>query len=59
MGEAVANVTKFSVFDILFDRIEWFLFGDFHFSVRPARDLNDHIENTIVGISKKRNIVEG
>lgn len=28
VGETIANVTELSFFDILFDRVQWLLFGD-------------------------------
>lgn len=57
--EAVADESKFALFDILLDRIEGFLLGDLHFGVGPTRDFDDHIQDTIVPICKQGDIMEG
>lgn len=30
MGEAIADVAKLALLDVLFDGIHWFLFGNLH-----------------------------
>ena len=59
VGEAVANETQTALLDVLFDRIEWLLLGDLEFSVGPAGDFDNHIEDTIALVCKERNVVEG
>jgi len=46
-------------FDVLLDRIERFLPGNFHLCVSPAGYFDDHVEDAIVLVSKKRDVVEG
>ena len=58
MREAVADVAQPTSLDVLFDRIEGLLFGDFHLGVSPAGDLDYHVENAVVYIGEKRDIVE-
>lgn len=58
MREAVAHETQPALLDILLDRIEGFLLGNLHFGIRPSRDLDDHVENTVVQISEQGNIME-
>lgn len=58
MGETVSDKTKPSLFDILLDRIELFFLGNLHLSVRPARHLDDHVEDAIVLVCKEGNIME-
>jgi len=59
MGEAVANVSQPALLDILFDRVEGFLLGNFHFGVGPAGNLNDHVEDAIILVSEERDVMEG
>ena len=59
MRETIADETKFPLFDILFDRIESFFFGNLHLGVGPSRNFDDHVEDTGILISKERNVVEG
>lgn len=59
MREAVADEPQFTPFHVLLDGIERFLFGNLHLCVGPARNLHDHVEDTIVLISEKRNVVKG
>jgi len=58
MGEAVANKTQTTLFDVLFDWIEWLLLGDLELCVGPAGDLNNHVEDAIALVSKEGNVVE-
>ena len=58
VGEAVPHVAQFTFFDVLFDRIEGFLFGDFHLSVGPTGNLDYHVEDVLVLISEKRDVME-
>lgn len=41
--KAVANVSEFSLLDILFDGVEGLFLGSLHFGVGPAGDLDDHV----------------
>ncbi len=59
MREAVSDVTKTTLLDILLDGVERLLFGDLHLRVGPARDLNDHVEDTIVLVGEEGDVVEG
>jgi len=59
MGEAVANETQTTLFDVLLDGIEGLILADFELGVGPTRDLNNHVEDTIVLVVKERNVVEG
>ena len=56
--EAVANITKPALLDILLDGIEWLLLRDLHLSVGPARNFDDHVEDTVRDISVERDVVE-
>jgi hypothetical protein len=59
VGEAIPDVSQFTLFDILLDRIKRLLFGDLHLGVCPARDLDDHVEDAIVLVCEERDVVEG
>lgn len=59
VGETVADETQSSLLDILLNRIEGFLLANLHFSVRPARNFDDHVENAVVLVCEKRDVVEG
>jgi hypothetical protein len=58
MGEAVADETKLALLDVLLDGVEGFLLGNLELGVGPARHLDDHVEDPIALVSKKRDIVE-
>jgi hypothetical protein len=59
MREAIADESKFTALDILFDRVKGFLFGDFHLCVGPAGYLDDHVQDSIVTICEEGDIVKG
>ena len=59
VGEAVTDKAQTTLLDVLLDGVESFLLGDLQLGVRPARNLDDHVEDAIVGIGEKRDIVEG
>ena len=59
MREAVAHEPQSTTLHILLDWIERLLLGDLHLCIGPARDLDDHVENAIMLISKERNVMEG
>jgi len=59
MGEAVANETQTTLFDVLLDGVEWFVLGDFKLGVSPAGDFDNHVEDAIALVGKERNVVEG
>lgn len=59
MREAVPDVAKLAALDILLDGIEQLLLGDLHLCVRPAGNLNDHVENAIVLVREERDVVPG
>jgi len=58
VGETVPNESELSFFDVLFDRIEQLFFRDLHLGVSPSRHLDDHVQDTVVLIGKKRDVVE-
>lgn len=58
VGEAVSNVAQLSLLDVLLDRVEGLFLANLHFGVGPARNLDDHIEDTIVGVSEEGDVVE-
>ena len=57
--EAVADEAQAIFLHVLFDGIEGFLLGNLHLGVGPAGHFNNHVEDTIVLVSEKRNIMEG
>jgi len=59
MRETVPDEAKSAFLNILLDRIEGFLLRDLHLSVRPARDLYDHVEDTIALIYEEWDVMEG
>lgn len=58
MRETVANIAQPTLLDILFDRIEGLLLGDFHLSIGPTRNLYNHVEDSIVLVGEKRDVME-
>lgn len=58
VGEAIPDVAQSTLLDVLLDRIEYFLFGNFHLGVGPAGNLDYHVEDTLVSISEEGDIVE-
>jgi hypothetical protein len=59
VGEAVTHIAQTALLDILLDRIERLLLGDFEFGVGPARDLDDHVQDALALVGEEGNIVEG
>jgi hypothetical protein len=59
VGEAVAHKTETTFLDVLLDGVERLLFGNLHLRVSPARNLYDHVEDSIALVGKEGNIVEG
>ena len=58
VGEAVADKPQAALLDVLLDGVEGLLLGDFHLCVGPARNLNNHIQDSIILVSEKRNVME-
>jgi hypothetical protein len=58
MGEAVTDEAEAALFDILFDGVEGLLLGNLHLRVSPTRDLDDHVEDAIALVGKKRNVMK-
>jgi hypothetical protein len=56
--EAVAHKTEPAFLDILLDGIEGLFLGDFHLSIGPSGDFDDHVENAMLLISMERNVME-
>ena len=59
VGEAVADVAQTAALDVLLDGVERLLLGGLHLCVRPAGDLDDHVEDAIVLVGEERDVVEG
>lgn len=59
MRETVPHVTQTSLLYVLLDWVEQFFFGDLHFCVGPTGNFYDHVEYTIILVSKEWNVVEG
>ncbi len=59
VGETVAHVAQSALLDVLLDRIEGLFLGDLHLGVGPARNLDDHVEDSRVLVCKERDIMEG
>jgi len=58
VGEAVANETQTTLFDVLLDGVEWFLLRNLDLGVSPTGDLDNHVEDAIALVGKKGNVVE-
>lgn len=58
VGEAVAYIAQPVPLDVLLDGIHELVLGDLHLRVRPARHLNDHVEDAVVLVREKWDIVE-
>jgi len=58
VGEAVAHKAQPALLDVLLDGVHELVFGDLHLRVRPAGDLDDHVEDAIVLISEEWDVVE-
>jgi hypothetical protein len=58
VGEAVANETQTTLFDVLLDGVERFLLRNLDLGVSPTGDLDNHVEDAIALVGKKRNVVE-
>ena len=58
VGEAVPHEAQSTLFNILFDRIELFLFGNFHLGVGPTGNFDYHVEDTLVLVGEKRDVME-
>ena len=59
VGEAVADVAQTAALDVLLDGVERLLLGGLHLCVRPAGDLDDHVEDAIVLVGEEGDVVEG
>lgn len=59
VGEAVADETQAALLGVLLDGVKGFLLGYFHLGVGPTGDLDDHVEDAIVLVGEKRDVVEG
>lgn len=57
--EAVAHVAQAAFLDVLLDGVERLLLRDFHLSVGPPRDLDDHVQDAIVLVGEEGNVVPG
>lgn len=59
VGEAVADETQATLFDVLLDGVEGLLLGYFHLGVGPAGNLDDHVEDAIAPVREKWDVVPG
>ena len=59
VGEAVSDEAQLAALDVLLDGIEGLLLGDLHLGVRPARDLDDHVEDALGLVGEERDVVKG
>jgi hypothetical protein len=59
MGEAVAHVAQATLLDVLLNGVERLLLGDLHLGIGPAGNFDDHVEDAVVLVRKKGDIVEG
>ena len=57
VGEAVANVTQSTLLDILLDRVERLFFRYLHFSIGPAGNFHDHVEDAVVLVREEGDVV--
>ena len=57
MWEAVPHKAQSTSLNVLFDRVEGLLLGYLHLGVCPTRNLYDHVEDTIVLVSKERDVM--
>jgi hypothetical protein len=57
--ETVSNVSQSTFFNILLDRVELLLLGDLHLGVGPARDFDDHVEDTLALVGEEGDVMEG
>jgi hypothetical protein len=58
MRETIPYIAQFTLFNVLFNRIVTFVFGNFFFGIRPSWDFNNHIEDLglAVGDEARRGI---
>jgi hypothetical protein len=59
MGEAIAHVAQTTLLDVLLDRVERLLLRDLHLGIGPAGNFDDHVEDAVVLVREKWDIVEG
>jgi hypothetical protein len=59
MREAVAHIAQTALLNILFDGIERLLLGDLHLGVSPARNFDDHVQDSVVLVCEKGDVVKG
>jgi hypothetical protein len=59
VGEAVADETQTTLFDVLLDGVERLILGDLELGVGPTGDLDDHVEDAIALVGEERDVVEG
>jgi len=57
VGEAIANVAQSTLLDILFDGVESLFFTYLHFSVGPAGNFNDHVEDAVILVREEGDVV--
>jgi hypothetical protein len=55
--ETVPHKAQFAFLDVLLDGVEGLFLADLHLCVCPARNLDDHVEDTEVLVGEERNIV--
>jgi hypothetical protein len=56
--EAVPHKAQLATLNVLLDGVERLVFGDLHLCVRPARNLDNHVQDTLVLVGEERNVME-
>lgn len=59
VGETVADEAQAALLDVLLDGVHRLLLRDLHLRVRPAGDLDDHVEDAVVLVGEEGDVVEG
>lgn len=55
----LATQIKIHLLDVLLDGVHFFLSCDFHLGIGPSGHFHDHVVDLVLGISVRRNVVEG
>jgi len=58
VGEAVSDVSKLALLDILLDGVEELLLGDLELGIGPSRNLDNHVQDGLLLVGIERNIME-
>lgn len=58
VGETVSDETQTTLLNVLLDGVESLLLRNFHLSVGPSRDFNNHVEDPVVLVREEGNVME-